>query len=214
MADYSDKFYDHIRDGAQTSASVVADILYRELSPGSVVDIGCGEGHWAKAFEDLGATVTGVDGSYVNNPVVLFVSADLSESIPFNQLEESYDLAISLEVAEHLPERRASSFVDDLCSLSNNILFSAAVPGQPGTGHVNCQWFDKFWEPLFNKNGYSASGMLRFLLWQDDRVEWWYQQNLMFITKTPESFPTFFLPKELAKTYSVVHPVLWESVNV
>ena len=44
----------------------------------------------------------------------------------------TYDLAICVEYAEHLPEARAASFIGDLTKLAPAIAFSAAIPGQGG----------------------------------------------------------------------------------
>lgn len=210
MTQYTEGFYDGIRTGAALSARTVVDYLYPKLKPQTVVDIGCGEGHWAKAFKDRGAEVIGVDGSYVQNPVVDFIAADLAKATPLGELG-NYDLAISLEVAEHLPARRAKSFADDLCSLAPNILFSAAPPGQPGTHHVNCQWFDDYWMPMFEEHGYEASGILRLMFWDNPNVEWWYQQNMILLSQTPSDLPDLFRDPMTTYPHKIVHPTLYES---
>ena len=217
MTSYESSFYNTIRNGCISSAEIVAPYVYNLLKSKtnasdklSIVDIGCGEGHWAKAFENLGCKVVGVDGSYVTNPVVDFISADLSKSIPLEKLDSFYDLAISLEVAEHLVESRADTFVDEFCSLSDNLLFSAAIPAQGGTDHFNEQWFSSYWLPKFEKLGYRASGILRFSFWENENVEWWYKQNLMFMTKNPSNYPTLY-KNEYSEPIDMVHPTLWES---
>jgi len=205
MTKYDDDFYSTIRSGCEISAHVVSKIVYDLVKPETVVDIGCGEGHWAKAFETLGADVIGVDGAYVNDRVIdSFVEADLSVAIP--KLEK-VDLAISLEVAEHLPSSRAVSFIDELCSLSDTILFSAAIPGQGGTNHINEQW-PAYWATMFESNGYSVSGALRWLIWSDPDVENWYCQNLLFASSDPLKYEGVFT-HPVSDPIPVVHPVLW-----
>jgi hypothetical protein len=56
------------------------------------------------------------------------------------RLERTFDLAISMEVAEHLSPGRAPSFVDDLTGLAAVVLFSTAIPGPGGIGHINEPW--------------------------------------------------------------------------
>ena len=56
------------------------------------------------------------------------------------QIDRRFDLALSLEVAEHLPPECGSEFVQTLTDLSSVILFSAAIPFQGGTDHLNEQW--------------------------------------------------------------------------
>ena len=84
-----------------------------------MVDIGCGEGAGLREFLSLGVDeCLGVDGSYVQPDRLLipkssFRQLDLRK--PFT-LDRRFDLAISLEVGEHLPASSASGFVASLCS--------------------------------------------------------------------------------------------------
>jgi 2-polyprenyl-3-methyl-5-hydroxy-6-metoxy-1,4-benzoquinol methylase len=54
-------------------------------------------------------------------------------------LGRAFDLVISLEVAEHLPESAADAFIDSLVRHGDVILFSAAIPFQGGHRHINEQ---------------------------------------------------------------------------
>ena len=123
----------------------------------SVVDVGCGDGSWLFVLqEDYGKDdILGIDGPWIhedqlNIPKECFLRAPLDESLP---IDRKFDMAISLEVAEHLPEARAEGFVEDLTRLAPLVLFSAAVPGQGGTNHVNEQWQD-YWIALFGARGF------------------------------------------------------------
>jgi len=83
-----------------------------------------------------------------------------------------------LEVAEHLPQSSAKNFVTTLTNLGDIILFSAAIPMQPGTNHINNQ-FPNYWVNLFSDRGYKCIDCLRDKFWQDPQVEWWYSQNML-----------------------------------
>lgn len=215
---YGQGFYDTIRAGCQASAAVVVPLVLDAIPPAGprplhVVDVGCGEGWWAHAFATFGCHVLGIDGGYVTasalgGDVVAFVAHDLTTSLAPLGMTGS-DLAVSLEVAEHLPESRASSFVDDLCALAPAVLFSAAIPGQGGTGHINEQWPD-YWVKLFEAHDYTVSGALRLMIWNDDRVENWYRQNLLFAARSPQDYPTLF-DTPLAPPWPLVHPVLYNA---
>lgn len=205
MAAYTDTFYDVIAEGCRQSAAVVAPIVHDLVEPRTVVDVGCGQGWWTQAFTDLGCETLGIDGSYVSPICDRFTAHDLTTPLP--DLGR-FDLAVSLEVAEHLPATRAVGFVADLCALAPTILFSAAIPGQGGTGHVNEQW-PGYWADLFARNGYTVSGGLRWRIWDDDRVENWYRQNLLIATAGE-------LPAGLEgphEPFPVVHPVLFDHVR-
>ncbi|MCB1865975.1 MAG: class I SAM-dependent methyltransferase [Chromatiales bacterium] len=162
------------------SANAVLSLIFARFQPRSVVDIGCGQGVWLKAAAALGATtLKGIDGDWVQcadltHPSIEFEPADLAHSLP--KLDKRYDLCISLEVAEHLPEDQSERFVDLLCSTSDVILFGAAVPHQGGPGHINEQW-QSFWIERFRSRGFECFDCIRPAIWNNPAVEWWYRQN-------------------------------------
>lgn len=207
---YDAAFYDTIRPGIQASAAVVVPLVLELFEPRTVLDVGCGEGWWAHAFAALGGCeVLGLDSPNPGAVELLggrFVPFDLTVS--FGQMAR-VDLTVSLEVAEHLPEWRAGSFVADLCATSDLVLFSAAIPGQGGTGHINEQW-PRYWADMFRYHGYAVSGALRWLIWGDERVENWYQQNLLIAARDPQAFPSLF-HGPLAEPHAIVHPVLYDA---
>jgi SAM-dependent methyltransferase len=212
MTVYDPTFYETIRAGCISSAGAIAPRVHKLLKPTTVLDVGCGEGWWAKAFEELGATVHGIDGDWPGAGATLqraFSSVDLGEPL---KSYGAFDLVTCLEVAEHLSAERAVSFVDDLLQFdSKAVLFSAAVPGQPGAGHVNCQW-QSYWAALFEAHGYQVTGNLRSFIWEDDQVEPWYRQNLL-LAVSPKEFEANAAVrkvfKEFAMPLDVVHPVIW-----
>jgi SAM-dependent methyltransferase len=209
MATYDAGFYDTIRPGTQASAAVIVPWLLDRLSLDEphVVDVGCGEGWWAQTFADHGCDVVGIDGAYVQSSPLgdRFVAHDLRHPIPAAWRGE-FDLAVSLEVAEHLPSHRAVSFVDDLCALAPIVVFSAAIPGQGGTGHINEQW-PAYWAAMFNSLGYEVTGELRYRIWDDDRVENWYRQNLL-VAWDPNVSNCPLVP---GPALPLVHPVLYDA---
>ena len=154
-------------------------ILYRYVSPRTVVDFGCGFGLFLQAAKRMGAdTVLGLDIPEVEVDTRRirpdeFLPADFREPIA---LSSRFDLAISLEVAEHRPLHAASTFVGSLCAASDLIMFGAAVPYQGGMGHINENWLE-FWYELFKKRGYLAFDIFRPELWTDASVTYYYKQN-------------------------------------
>ncbi len=104
-----------------------------------------------------------------------FLPHDLTAPL---ELERHFDLAVCLEVAEHLPAERAETLVASLVSLAPVVLFSAAIPYQGGDDHVNEQW-PEYWQQLFAKHDYLVVDCLRESLWRHKDVAPWYAQNLL-----------------------------------
>jgi SAM-dependent methyltransferase len=178
---YDREFYDGQVEGSYRSARRIVPLVLDLLEVGSVLDVGCGLGTFLRAFQENGVRhVLGVDGDHVPASRLLidpsrFRSADLARGL---DVAGRFDLAVSLEVAEHLPAERAAGFVADLCRAADVVLFSAAIPGQGGTHHVNEQW-PSWWAVRFRAHGYEAFDLLRPALWADEEVEWWYRQNCL-----------------------------------
>jgi SAM-dependent methyltransferase len=211
---YDGAFFDWQEDGALTSARVVAPLVLDLVPVRTIVDIGCGRGAWLLAFTECGAErVLGIDGDYVDRSRLLispsdFVARDLIEPLG---IEERFDLVVSLEVAEHLPSACARAFVRQLTELGPIVLFSAAVPSQGGTNHVNEQW-PEYWAALFAEVGYRPIDCIRPAIWDDRRVEPWYAQNtILFATQEAiERSPSLRgLAAEPARPLSIVHPRLF-----
>lgn len=183
---YTDEFFDDQIQGSLQSARLVVPIILEYIRPASVVDVGCGRGSWLRAFTENGVgRIVGIDGDYVDTSKLLidrkdFRTADLTQPLG---LDDEYDLAISLEVAEHLPSSSAPQLVRSLTGLSPVVLFSAAIPGQGGYLHVNEQW-PAYWNVLFGERGFTRFDPIRPRIWQNERVEWWYRQNI-FLYASP-----------------------------
>lgn len=183
--------YDHVLLGEHHTVEGARETLralFAEAMPESVLDIGCGTGTWLRAALDCGATaVVGVDGGELPAdllavPEAVIAKVDLGR--PFS-LDRKFDLVLCLEVAEHLDPASAQTIVDTITAHGDRILFSAAVPGQPGAHHVNCQW-PSYWQRLFNERGYACDDWVRWRIWDNRRIEPWYRQNLMIAVRDEE----------------------------
>jgi SAM-dependent methyltransferase len=188
---YGRAFFEKQRGGSRGSADVVVPLLQRWLRPKSVLDVGCGVGTWLAVWRANGvADAVGVDGEHVDRsllqvPEPSFLARDLTR--PFD-LGRTFDLVTSLEVAEHLPPSAADTLVASLVRHGDVVLFSAAIPGQGGDGHVNEEW-PEAWARRFARHGFRWADPLRPILWNDPRVESWYAQNALLYYR-PERLPT------------------------
>jgi SAM-dependent methyltransferase len=182
---YTEGFFAAHDEGGRASAGTVLPWLLERLAPQSIVDVGCGTGTWLQVARENGVDdVLGLDGPWVSPddleiPPERFLATDLAAP---PSLDRSFDLVLSLEVAEHLPPSQAEDFVDQLTALGPVVVFSAAIPEQGGHGHTNEQW-PEYWSELFARRGYEAVDCLREVFWNDDAVSWWYAQNLLLFAR-------------------------------
>jgi hypothetical protein len=168
-----------------TSPREIVPIVMEIVKPLSVIDIGCGIGTWLKAFEEHGVTdYLGVDGDFVDRSLLKisvnkFLPQDLQKEW---SADRKFHLVLSLEVAEHLPEEIADLFVSVLVSHGDTILFSAAIPGQGGQNHLNEQW-PSYWQEKFRKHGFFCHDIIRPWIWGNDKIDWWYRQNIILVSR-------------------------------
>lgn len=148
---YNDWFFEEEGAVARRSAEVVVPWLIDEVSPASVIDVGCGTGEWAAAAQAHGCDAYGVDGHVPEALLAINPAHFRQVDLPCEIDEDCWDLAICLELAEHLPAESAETLVAELAK-AEAVLFSAATPGQPGIGHINCQPHE-YWHELFAEHG-------------------------------------------------------------
>lgn len=162
------------------SNSQLAQAIVATLGPQSVVDVGCGIGLLIREIAASGADVLGLEGTWLDEDSMVLASdsykrLDLEQ--PFS-LDRRFDVCCSIEVAEHLAPERADSFVSNLCSLSDAVVFSAAIGGQGGKGHKNEQW-QEYWCKKFLNNGYGTYDPFRNIFRRDPNILPWFQQNVL-----------------------------------
>ena len=204
---YDDTFAAITLQGSLRSAQVIAPLVLQSVQVNSILDIGCGIGSWMKAFAELGVPhVEGWDGSrFSEEQYVIEASAvsivDLAGSLPAH---DEVDLVICLEVAEHLPADRAEAFIAGLCRLGSTVLFSAAIPGQGGTGHLNEQYLS-YWIGLFANHGYQPLDVIGRAIWTNTSVDMWYRQNVVMFSQT-------FAPSAQDLPLDIIHPAIFAAV--
>jgi SAM-dependent methyltransferase len=212
---YDETYHAARLEGAARSAAAVVPLL-RELFPWvtSVVDAGCSTGAWLHEFQLYGISrVLGLDGADIS-PRILQI--DVSE---FRQLDlcrplpplGRFDLVMSLEVGDCLPREAAQQFVANLTSMSDLIVFSAAAPGQSKYQTLNERW-PSYWSALFAGCRFACFDILRERLWYDQRVDWWYAQNmLVFASEFREDLLDRLPSTRRAGMLDIVHPRAFES---
>ena len=184
---YADLHKQHIvrEREREKSALRILPLLFDHVAPKSVVDIGCGIGTWLAVARKLGVKeIRGVEGPWLDKSLLriepdLITLMDLEA--PFD-LGRKFDLAICLEVAEHLSPDAANLFVDSLTRHADLILFSAAIPFQGGHGHINEQW-PSYWKSKFHQHNFVVIDFIRAKIWSDRSVVRWLRQNILLYSR-------------------------------
>ena len=171
--------------GHKSSPAILVPMIMALVKPVSVVDWGCNVGVWLDAFRSHGVkSVHGLDvwprSSHSLISADEFTQVNFEHDIPIREC----DLAINLENAEHLREPRANVLVDALTASAPTVLFSAATPGQGGDHHYNEQPH-AYWHYKFMERGYMLFDVLRWAVYKNPKVEWWYRDNMFIYSRKP-----------------------------
>jgi len=200
------------------SARRILPPLLQRFSVTSMVEIGCGNAHWSQAALDNGVgDILAIDGPWNNRSALLveqvnFRGADLSQPL---ELDRRFDLAVCLEVAEHLPDSSASRLVRSICDAADVVLFGAAIPMQGGPGHINERW-PSYWRGLFEQHGYAAFDLVRPSHWEDREIHYWYRQNCFVYVSKANVLATNYAVQApsgpVLPLFDAVHPEKFEEV--
>lgn len=210
---YGKEFYTGQRDGSFVGAQKVLPVVLSLVPCRSLLDVGCGVGPWVASALAQGITdALGIDGDWVSPsllsiPKEFFQSHDLAK--PFD-LGRKFDLVVCMEVAEHLNPPSADVLVDNLVRHGDVILFSAAIPGQGGTNHVNEQWPD-YWREKFAGRRYRQLDVVRAATWNDAQIPSCYRQNAyLFVCESKVAhYPALVRAAEEPKPVAWIHPELF-----
>ena len=221
--DPRDPVYDDLHGGQlsrqearnRDSARTILGIVFRHASPRSVLDVGCGLGTWLSVAQGLGVSdVVGVEGQWLDVSRLrvepeLVTACDLEQGF---SLGRRFDLAVCLEVAEHLSEPAGERLVASLCNHGDLVLFSAAIPYQGGHHHINEQ-FPSYWQSRFATHGFRPIDLVRPHVWDDPGVLWWLRQNTLLFAHERAVAANDSLRREAAipRPLSLVHPDVYLS---
>ncbi|RAP38807.1 hypothetical protein DID80_02210 [Candidatus Marinamargulisbacteria bacterium SCGC AAA071-K20] len=175
---YTQNFYQGTTINNSLSSEIIIKELMKSINPNSVLDAGCALGTWLHHW-----ALNGVDTKYVNKEDLVidpqfFMTKKLDSHF---DIGKQFDLVQCLEVAEHIPTQASSIIVENLVRHGKVILFSAAVPGQGGIGHINEQPL-AFWFSIFNKHNYICIDFIRPLIKNKLNVQYYYRYNtLLFV---------------------------------
>lgn len=176
-----DNFQFEFTKNYSNDAKIFVEKIWGHLPPiSSFLDFGCGLGIFTKAFAEKGINdFLMVDHPSIPEDQILvrngtkLLKIDLDHELP---PKRQYELIICMEVLEHFSSKRALILLDYITSCSNIILFSAAVPRQLGTGHINERWHN-YWHSKFRERGFLYYDGFKTEIIQNDSILYCYRQN-------------------------------------
>ncbi|HRH51323.1 MAG TPA: class I SAM-dependent methyltransferase [Panacibacter sp.] len=205
------KYVHLVKDHNLNAPGEIVPHLINIFHPDSVADVGCGLGTFLNIFLQNGVTdVSGIDGMWVDKsklviPEKYFTEKDLEQRLHF---ERKFDLVLCLEVAEHLSEQSADVMIENLVSLGDIILFSAAIKNQGGQNHINEQPAN-YWMEKFKQHDFVFYDVFRNVFWNNPSIDWWYKQNMFLVANRSKDI-TAYISGAVAITdvKEYVHPEL------
>jgi 2-polyprenyl-3-methyl-5-hydroxy-6-metoxy-1,4-benzoquinol methylase len=163
-------------------AKRLADWISCFLEPSTVLDVGCGPGTYVRALREMGVDAMGID----TDKRVAGQEHLLQQSLFDTRLQA--ELVLCLEVAEHIDEDKADDVVKsivDTMETGGMLIWSAAHPGQGGTGHINCQP-KAYWDFRFKEAGLERDENMEARLLDYIKAGYhmgWFFQNAMLYKK-------------------------------
>jgi SAM-dependent methyltransferase len=185
---YDPHYHDDKVAASRLAAERILPVVLSVVDATSMIDVGCGPGAWLEVARHLGIReLTGVEGEWASEWLGDERAAGRDFELVLVNLEDElrlparFDLAICIEVVEHISAARGASFVADLCRCAPHVLLAAAIPGQRGPNHVNTQW-PSHWARHFADHGYRPLDVVRPRIWGDDDLLVHYRQNpILFV---------------------------------
>ena len=184
---YDQRYNDFLDAVAVESVPAMAATIQRIFKPNSVIDVGCGAGTLLAQLKQNGVEIKGLEYSDAGiarckEKGVHVEKFDLETE---QAVQENWDVTVSFEVAEHLPESLADNYVMVITQFSPVVIMSAATVGQGGFDHVNEQPHE-YWIEKLQWRGFDYDGQTS----QQVRIEWagmgvasWYVNNTMIFRR-------------------------------
>lgn len=173
------------RERYRSDYRILANSLIEHLEFRTIFDVGCGQGFLLEPLYEKGKDIKGIE---LSEDVLEFLPGEIEDQVDIGDFSEatgSHDLVCCIEVAEHIEPARSNVLVNTLCTLSDqHIYFTAAPPGQPGHGHINCRPHEH-WLWWFEQRGWHLDERVTHNVRDDldsvDRTHW--LKNNSFVLK-------------------------------
>jgi len=133
---------------------IVAGRIVADIRPKTVLDAGCAYGILVDRLRARGVEAWGIDISeYAISQVAPAVREYCWVGSILDPLPATYDLIVSIEVVEHLPEADSMRAIENLCRYSGDVLLSSTPYDYKEPTHFNVQPPD-YWARQFARHSF------------------------------------------------------------
>lgn len=148
---YNTNFHKNIENDELPQAIRVAEYINTYIKPKNFIDFGCSTGLYLHQIKLLMPEIDSIGYEFSqdaknNSMCDNIILTDLTQILDVDKKDNT--LGLCLEVLEHIDDKYWKEVLINITKLSDKIIFSAARPGQGGTGHINCRpkidWIRRF----------------------------------------------------------------------
>jgi hypothetical protein len=186
---YSYDFHKSIESEEQPQAAKLAEFIQQNYNPSVFLDFGSSSGLYVREIKQRMPTIESIGYEFAEDAVKNALCSDIilaDLTNPLDRVKKDNTVGICLEVLEHISEDDWKPVLQNISNLCDVIFFSAAIPGQGGTGHINCRWKID-WIRRFNKLGWVVDlDMTRNVIreMQTTRHMGWFINNIVVFVKS------------------------------
>ena len=148
---YKYDFHASIESEETPQAVRLATYIKDFIGPSCFIDFGCSTGIYVKQIKIQSPTTISMGFEFsedaVNNAVTAdIICYDLTQPLKLEKTPNT--LGLCLEVLEHIDDAHWLPVLQNITNNCDRVIFSAAIPGQGGVGHINCRpkidWIKRF----------------------------------------------------------------------
>jgi hypothetical protein len=183
---YTTAFHKAIENDEIPQAGRLGVYIKRYIAPNCFYDFGCSTGIYLKEVQINQPTIHSIGFEFSEDAVKNAVCPNVVQKDLTVPLELTYvpnTLGLCLEVLEHIDDAHWKPVLENITNLCDRVIFSAAVPGQGGTGHINCRpkidWIKRFHELGWVVDLDATKHLLDYI--QKGYHMGWFRNNVMIL---------------------------------
>ena len=194
---YSTEFHKAIESDELPQAIRVAEYIQKFINPSVFYDFGCSTGLYLREIKKILPVIESKGFEFSKDAVAAALCPDVIETDlthPLALEKKSNTLGICLEVLEHIDDSHWKEVLTNLTKSCDTLIFSAALPGQGGTGHINCRkridWVRRFHELGWVVDIDATQHLLTFI--KKSVHMGWFAANAMVLVPAASSAPVYY----------------------